>query len=176
MLKKRIIFSLTFKDGILFRTKKFIPDYRYTKKYAGNFFWAQDPVINHVIPPPSQTLLSLGQCGHCICISALLEQFESSHDHLLIVLCSLCDLRHSPPAHPSVPHSSNTYYRVDCDDLRSYRGCMPCVIQVYIGPLETLMQSPEAKEQNLSQIYGCSLCSTAAAAPFSLDSATPSHI
>ena len=31
MLKKRIIISLTFQDGVLFRTKKFIPDYRYTK-------------------------------------------------------------------------------------------------------------------------------------------------
>ena len=43
MLKKRIIFSLTFKDGILFRTKKFIPDYRYTKNFID--LWNIDELI-----------------------------------------------------------------------------------------------------------------------------------
>jgi cyclase len=33
MLKKRIILLLTFNNGVLFRTKKFIPDYRYTKNF-----------------------------------------------------------------------------------------------------------------------------------------------
>ena len=37
MLKKRLIISLTFNDGVLFRTKKFIPDYRYTKNFIGLF-------------------------------------------------------------------------------------------------------------------------------------------
>ena len=37
MLKKRLIISLTFKDGILFRTKNFNPDYRYTKNFIGLF-------------------------------------------------------------------------------------------------------------------------------------------
>jgi cyclase len=43
MLKKRIIISLTFKDGILFRTKNFIPDYRYTKNFVD--FWSIDELI-----------------------------------------------------------------------------------------------------------------------------------
>ena len=33
MLKKRIVITLTFLDGVLYRTKKFIPDYRYTKNF-----------------------------------------------------------------------------------------------------------------------------------------------
>ena len=32
MLKRRVVVLLTFLDGVLFRTKKFIPDYRYTLK------------------------------------------------------------------------------------------------------------------------------------------------
>ena len=34
MLKKRIVITLTFLDGVLFRTKKFNPDYRYTKNFV----------------------------------------------------------------------------------------------------------------------------------------------
>ncbi len=37
MLKKRLIITLTFRDGVLYRTKKFIPDYRYTKNFVGLF-------------------------------------------------------------------------------------------------------------------------------------------
>ena len=33
MLKVRVIITLTFNDGVLFRTKKFVPDYRYTTSY-----------------------------------------------------------------------------------------------------------------------------------------------
>lgn len=36
MLSKRIIIILTFYKGILFRTKKFVPDYRYTHNFIGN--------------------------------------------------------------------------------------------------------------------------------------------
>jgi len=43
MLKKRIIISLTFLNGVLFRTKKFIPDYRYTKEFIN--FWNIDELI-----------------------------------------------------------------------------------------------------------------------------------
>ncbi|MBT89929.1 MAG: hypothetical protein CMN79_05505 [Spirochaetales bacterium] len=43
MLKKRLIISLTFNDGILFRTKKFLPDYRYTKNFID--FWTADEII-----------------------------------------------------------------------------------------------------------------------------------
>lgn len=43
MLKKRIIISLTFFDGILFRTKKFLPDYRYTKNFID--LWNADEII-----------------------------------------------------------------------------------------------------------------------------------
>ncbi len=43
MLKKRIIITLTFLDGILFRTKKFKPDYRYTKNFVD--LWTIDELI-----------------------------------------------------------------------------------------------------------------------------------
>ena len=37
MLKKRLIITLTFLDCVLFRTKKFKPDYRYTKNFIDLF-------------------------------------------------------------------------------------------------------------------------------------------
>tara|TARA_B100000965_G_C19601690_1_gene763140 strand:- start:1802 stop:2545 length:744 start_codon:yes stop_codon:yes gene_type:complete len=36
MISKRIIIVLTFQDGVLFRTKQFNPDYRYTDNFIGN--------------------------------------------------------------------------------------------------------------------------------------------
>ena len=43
MLKKRIIITLTFLNGVLFRTKKFKPDYRYTKNFID--LWSIDELI-----------------------------------------------------------------------------------------------------------------------------------
>ncbi len=43
MLKKRLIISLTFLDGVLFRTKKFKADYRYTKNFID--LWSIDELI-----------------------------------------------------------------------------------------------------------------------------------
>ena len=43
MLKKRIIISLTFLDGVLYRTKNFIPDYRYTKNFID--LWSIDELM-----------------------------------------------------------------------------------------------------------------------------------
>ena len=43
MLKKRIIISLTFDDGILFRTKNFKADYRYTKNFLD--LWSIDELV-----------------------------------------------------------------------------------------------------------------------------------
>ena len=43
MIKKRIIITLTFFDGILFRTKNFKPDYRYTKNFID--LWSSDEII-----------------------------------------------------------------------------------------------------------------------------------
>tara|TARA_B110000003_G_scaffold276284_1_gene321927 strand:+ start:2036 stop:2770 length:735 start_codon:yes stop_codon:yes gene_type:complete len=43
MIKKRIILVLTFLDGILFRTKNFKPDYRYTKNFVD--LWSADEII-----------------------------------------------------------------------------------------------------------------------------------
>ena len=43
MIKKRIIITLTFVDGILFRTKNFKPDYRYTKNFID--LWTVDEII-----------------------------------------------------------------------------------------------------------------------------------
>ncbi len=43
MLKKRLIISLTFNEGVLFRTKNFLPDYRYTKNFID--LWNADEII-----------------------------------------------------------------------------------------------------------------------------------
>ena len=43
MLKKRLIITLTFLDGVLFRTKNFKPDYRYTKNFID--LWSIDELI-----------------------------------------------------------------------------------------------------------------------------------
>lgn len=43
MLRKRLITVLTFNDGVLFRTKKFEPDYRYTLNFVDA--WSVDEII-----------------------------------------------------------------------------------------------------------------------------------
>ena len=43
MLKKRIITTLTLQDGILFRTRNFEPDYRYTHNFID--MWSVDEII-----------------------------------------------------------------------------------------------------------------------------------
>ena len=43
MLKKRLIAVLTFNNGVLFRTKNFIPDYRYTSNFVD--LWSIDELI-----------------------------------------------------------------------------------------------------------------------------------
>lgn len=43
MLRKRLITVLTFVDGVLFRTKKFVPDYRYTLNFVDA--WSVDEII-----------------------------------------------------------------------------------------------------------------------------------
>lgn len=43
MLKKRLIITLTFNNGVLFRTKNFKPDYRYTKNFID--LWSIDELI-----------------------------------------------------------------------------------------------------------------------------------
>jgi imidazole glycerol-phosphate synthase subunit HisF len=43
MLRKRLITVLTFNDGVLFRTKKFTPDYRYTLNFVDA--WSVDEII-----------------------------------------------------------------------------------------------------------------------------------
>tara|TARA_B100001093_G_C26760075_1_gene985269 strand:+ start:637 stop:1380 length:744 start_codon:yes stop_codon:yes gene_type:complete len=43
LLKKRLIITLTFLDGVLFRTKNFKPDYRYTKNFID--LWSIDELI-----------------------------------------------------------------------------------------------------------------------------------
>lgn len=43
MLRKRLITILTFNNGVLFRTKNFIPDYRYTLNFVDS--WLVDEVI-----------------------------------------------------------------------------------------------------------------------------------
>lgn len=43
MLRKRLITILTFNDGVLFRTKDFIPDYRYTLNFVDA--WSIDEIV-----------------------------------------------------------------------------------------------------------------------------------
>lgn len=46
MLAKRIIILLTYKDGVLFRTKQFNPDYRYTDNFVSNTYADEIVIIN----------------------------------------------------------------------------------------------------------------------------------
>lgn len=43
MLKKRLITVLTFNQGVLFRTKQFVPDYRYTLNFVDA--WSVDEIV-----------------------------------------------------------------------------------------------------------------------------------
>ena len=43
MLKKRIITTLTLQDGVLFRSRNFKPDYRYTHNFID--LWSVDEII-----------------------------------------------------------------------------------------------------------------------------------
>ena len=43
MLRRRVITVLTFVEGVLFRTKSFSPDYRYTLKYVDA--WSIDEIV-----------------------------------------------------------------------------------------------------------------------------------
>ena len=52
MLRKRFITVLTFNNGVLFRTKDFIPDYRYTHKFIDA--WSVDEVVALDITRPGQ--------------------------------------------------------------------------------------------------------------------------
>ena len=46
MLAKRIIILLTYRDGVLFRTKNFKPDYRYTDNFVSNTYVDEIVIIN----------------------------------------------------------------------------------------------------------------------------------
>jgi imidazole glycerol-phosphate synthase subunit HisF len=52
MLRRRIITVLTFNDGVLFRTKRFHPDYRYTTNFVDT--WSIDEIIALDITRPGQ--------------------------------------------------------------------------------------------------------------------------
>ena len=52
MLRKRLITVLTFNDGVLFRTKQFIPDYRYTANFADA--WSVDEITLLDITRPGE--------------------------------------------------------------------------------------------------------------------------
>ena len=43
MLRKRLITVLTFNEGVLFRTKLFTPDYRYTSNFVDT--WSVDEIV-----------------------------------------------------------------------------------------------------------------------------------
>jgi cyclase len=50
MLKRRVILGLTLNDGVLFRTKNFVPDYRYTLSYV-DYRLADELIILDVTRP-----------------------------------------------------------------------------------------------------------------------------
>jgi len=52
MLRKRLITVLTFSDGVLFRTKLFHPDYRYTQNFIDS--WSIDEVVALDVTRPGQ--------------------------------------------------------------------------------------------------------------------------
>ncbi len=52
MLRKRLITVLTFNDGVLFRTKLFVPDYRYTLNFVDA--WSADEIVILDVTRPGQ--------------------------------------------------------------------------------------------------------------------------
>ena len=52
MLRKRLVTVLTFNDGVLFRTKQFVPDYRYTLNFVDA--WSVDEIVVLDITRPGQ--------------------------------------------------------------------------------------------------------------------------
>jgi len=52
MLRKRVITVLTFNDGVLFRTKDFTPDYRYTLNFVDT--WSVDEIVVLDVTRPGQ--------------------------------------------------------------------------------------------------------------------------
>lgn len=52
MLRKRLITLLTFNDGVLFRTKEFHPDYRYTMNFVDT--WSVDEAVLLDVTRPGQ--------------------------------------------------------------------------------------------------------------------------
>ena len=52
MLRKRVITVLTFNDGVLFRTKLFQPDYRYTLSFVDS--WSVDEIVVLDVTRPGQ--------------------------------------------------------------------------------------------------------------------------
>jgi imidazole glycerol-phosphate synthase subunit HisF len=52
MVRKRLITVLTFNNGVLFRTKNFIPDYRYTLNFVDA--WSVDEIVVLDVTPPGQ--------------------------------------------------------------------------------------------------------------------------
>lgn len=52
MLRKRVITVLTFNDGVLFRTKLFTPDYRYTLNFVDS--WSVDEIVVLDVTRPGQ--------------------------------------------------------------------------------------------------------------------------
>jgi len=52
MVRKRLLTVLTFNNGVLFRTKQFIPDYRYTLNFVDA--WSVDEVVVLDVTPPGQ--------------------------------------------------------------------------------------------------------------------------
>ncbi len=67
MVRKRLITVLTFNNGVLFRTKEFVPDYRYTLSFVDA--WSVDEVVVLDVTPPGQ-----GERGN---FHAVVKQFAA---------------------------------------------------------------------------------------------------
>lgn len=52
MVRKRLVTVLTFNNGVLFRTKQFVPDYRYTLNFVDA--WSVDEIVVLDVTPPGQ--------------------------------------------------------------------------------------------------------------------------
>lgn len=98
MLKKRIVLCLTFDDGVLFRTKRFCPDLRYTRNFvdldvadeivllditragpSADFRAALEPFVNNIFLP-----LSIG--GHVRALDDVRRLLRWGADK--VVICS----------------------------------------------------------------------------------------
>src|SRR5688572_28478714 len=89
MLRKRVVTALTFNDGVLFRTKLFTPDYRYTANFVDA--WSIDEIVLLDITRPERRRADVfdavvsdfsRKCFVPMCVGGGVRSLEDFHRYL----------------------------------------------------------------------------------------------